>query len=196
MKFHGSRWVSLAFLAPFAAAWGCSGTVGAPAGAEGTSDEDGPVVSPGEPPVAAACSAREGRPRWKLSGHTAFQTRAIVTQVFGPEAAADDQVQSLLANLPPNLRAKGFDTEQKAIAGQFVDGYVALAGRLGALAAEKESVRGSIEAFLGMDCGRSTDLEEACGQELARAFAGCPRARAGCRGRLRLHDGGLQSQQG
>ncbi len=175
MQFHGLQLVcvrrraSLFGWAMLATA-ACSGSIGGQSGGDGEGGGKGTVVPPRDPPAVAACSARQGRPAWKLSTNTAFQTRMIVGQVFGADAVNDAQVQSLLSNIPSNLRAKGFDTENKAIAGQFVDGLVALAGRLGAMAAEQESVRKAIESFVGRDCSGTLNLAEGCGQELARDF--------------------------
>ena len=93
----------------------------------------------------------------------------------------------MFANLPTELRSKGFDTENKAIAAQFVDGYVALAARLATLASEQASVRGAIESFLGTSCNQTTDLEGGCGQEVARKFADAFEAAV----RERLPGGGI-----
>lgn len=155
----------------------CTGSVAGGSMGGSTGDDGdgggsgGETAPPGEPPIASACSARTGRPSWQISTNTAFAAKNIVAQVFGADVAKDAQVQSMLANLPPNTRAKGFDTENKAIAAQFVDGYVALAGRLAAMASEQANVRGAIETFLGTSCGQTTDLESGCGQEVARKFA-------------------------
>ncbi|MDZ4695987.1 MAG: DUF1588 domain-containing protein [Deltaproteobacteria bacterium] len=157
---------------------GCSGDIDAVRdGAGGSVPDSNPDPDPegggppGEAPIAAECSGRDGRPGWQLSTNTAFQTRAIVAQVFGPAAMNDAQVKSMLENLPPNIRAKGFDTETKAIAGQFVDGYLALVGKLAGLAGEQSAIRNSIESYVGQDCGGTTDLSSGCGAEFARKFA-------------------------
>lgn len=172
----GRVWWLCAALCGGYAATACTGSV---AGNNNQDEDDGSgggaggndTAPPGDPPVAAACSARTGRPAWQISTNTAFAATNIVAQVFGPDAAKDAQVKSMLANLPVNLKAKGFDTENKAIAAQFVDGYVALAARLATLASEQASVRGAIESFLGTSCNQTTDLEGGCGQEVARKFA-------------------------
>jgi Protein of unknown function (DUF1588)/Protein of unknown function (DUF1592) len=175
-RFAGAVVPGLACTALFFA--GCSGDIGAVRDGAGGSDP-GSIPDPdpegggppGEAPIAAECSARTGRPGWQLSTNTAFQIRAIVGQVFGSGAMNDAQVKSMLENLPPNIKAKGFDTETKAIAGQFVDGYMALVGRLAGLAAEQPAIRASIESFVGQDCGGATDLSSGCGAEFARKFA-------------------------
>ncbi len=156
---------------------GCSGDIGAVrdgagGGDPGTIPDPDPEGGgpPGEAPLAAECSGRDGRPGWQLSTNTAFQTRTIVEQVFGSGALNDAQVKSMLENLPPNIKAKGFDTETKAIAGQFVDGYLALVGKLAGLAAEQLSIRTAIESFVGKDCGGTTDLSSGCGAAFARKF--------------------------
>lgn len=160
------------------AATACSGNVGKspsdePGGGQGGGEggQGGETVEPGPDPVAAECSARMGRPAWQLSTKTAFQIHTIVGQVFGADAVKDPQVASMVTNLPANLQEKGFDTENKAIASQFTDSYIALAGRLAGLAAEQPTMRGAIEAFSGKTCAKTLDLDAGCGLELARAFA-------------------------
>ncbi len=101
---------------------------------------------------------------------TAFQVRAVVSQVFGPLALADDSIGALLASLPANLKAKGFDTESKAITNQFVDVYINLAARLATFAAGNAQARAAVESFAGASCEGLLNLSSTCGKALARAF--------------------------
>jgi hypothetical protein len=144
-----------------AGAAGGGGAGGSGAGLGGGS-ADGKVAG-------GVCAPR--RPAWQASLRTVHQVRTIVEQVFGPAAAADGQVQSLLATLPSDLRAKGFDTESKIVSPQHVDAYIRLAGRLAALAAAQPEVRGALEAFAGQPCAKTTDLDAGCGLDLAHKLA-------------------------
>ena len=146
-------------------------TVGGENGGENAGGGSDKTAPPGPEPVAAECSARSGRPAWQLSTKTGFQVRTIVGQVFGADALKDTQVDSMLDNLPANYKEKAFDTENKAIASQFTDSYIALAGRIAGLASEQATIRTAIESFSGKTCAQTLDLDAGCGLELARNFA-------------------------
>jgi hypothetical protein len=154
---------------------GCTGTIAETSEAE--PDEAGrgagaggqaPSAPPADPPFAAECSARKGRPARVLGPHTAFQTRVIVEQLFGADGLADPQVQAALDSLPANSIPKGFDTETRLVSGQWVDGTVNLAGRLAALTAEQPALRETLARFLGLECTLPLDLDAPCGPEFAR----------------------------
>lgn len=193
MKFQVPRCVRprvlpMAFAALFGAA-ACSGSITGDTTDDG-SNPDSPRGSAGGrssgagnggtssggsggivPSATGPCSDRMGRPAWQMSTNTAFQVRNIVSQVFGADALRDPQVLSAIETIPTNLKAKGFDTESKAVSGQFTDLYINLARRLSGLAAEQGSVRTAIESFAGKSCAQTVDVDTGCGLEMARNFA-------------------------